>query len=255
MKLPGMTEDVADAILDWIDTDDEPLEYGAEIDYYSSLSPPYAPRNGPLQSVEELLLVRGVTPAMLFGRDINRNGMIDAHEQELPLMLDVDPGDGSMDCGWSSYLTLYSMEKNASSDGQPRINLNGDDMQQLYEDLSAVDTAWATFIVAYRQSGAYQGNSQQTEPAGEPGPGPDAAGQQSIESGTGPDWRAGRGPVGERPEGRAGVSVCRGSALDDGLPAQTDGHVHHPVGETDSGPDQHQPGVAHGAAGHPGHDE
>ena len=37
MGLPGMTEDVADAILDWLDTDDEPRELGAEIEYYSGL--------------------------------------------------------------------------------------------------------------------------------------------------------------------------------------------------------------------------
>src|SRR5690606_13432288 len=60
MALPGMTEDIADAILDWIDEDDEPREYGAEIDYYAALG--YAPANGPLTTIEQLLLVRGVTP-------------------------------------------------------------------------------------------------------------------------------------------------------------------------------------------------
>ena len=39
-----MTEEIADAILDWLDEDEEPREYGAESDYYSSLSPGYAPR-------------------------------------------------------------------------------------------------------------------------------------------------------------------------------------------------------------------
>ncbi len=67
MALPGMTEDVADAILDFVDEDDEPREYGAERDYYMSLSTPYAPINGPLQSIEQLLLVRGVTPICCSG--------------------------------------------------------------------------------------------------------------------------------------------------------------------------------------------
>ena len=62
MRLPGMTEDVADAILDWIDEDDEARDYGAESSYYQGLRPPYTPKNGPLDTVEELLLVRGVTP-------------------------------------------------------------------------------------------------------------------------------------------------------------------------------------------------
>src|SRR4029077_14453401 len=55
MALPSMTEDVADAILDWLDPDDEQRELGAEVDYYSGLSPPYGAKNGPLDTVEELL--------------------------------------------------------------------------------------------------------------------------------------------------------------------------------------------------------
>lgn len=42
LTLPGMTEEIADAILDWIDEDDEPRQFGAEIDYYASLTPGYA---------------------------------------------------------------------------------------------------------------------------------------------------------------------------------------------------------------------
>src|SRR5262245_30394411 len=80
MGLPGMTEDVADAILDWIDTDDEPREFGCEIEYYSGLTPAYATKNGPVDTVEELLLVRGVTPQLLFGADSNRNMQLDEHE-------------------------------------------------------------------------------------------------------------------------------------------------------------------------------
>ena len=80
MGLPGMTEDVADAILDWMDEDDEAREYGCESDYYQGLSPPTIAKNGPLDTVEELLLVRGVTPQLLFGTDTNRNGMVDPNE-------------------------------------------------------------------------------------------------------------------------------------------------------------------------------
>ena len=35
MQLPNMTEEIADSILDWIDPDEEPREFGAELDYYS----------------------------------------------------------------------------------------------------------------------------------------------------------------------------------------------------------------------------
>ncbi|GAF70586.1 unnamed protein product, partial [marine sediment metagenome] len=42
MALPGMTEDVADAILDWIDEDEEARPYGAESEFYVSQPTPYS---------------------------------------------------------------------------------------------------------------------------------------------------------------------------------------------------------------------
>ena len=166
MGLPGMTEDVADAILDWIDTDDEPREYGAEIDYYSSLDPPYATKNGPLETIEELLLVRGVTPWLLFGADANRNGYRDRSEPDPETVAEVDNSDGSMDRGWAAYLTLYSMESNLlQPDGQPRVDLGLEDMEQLHRELEQAlgNPQWATFIVAYRQNGPYKGSGEGEE--------------------------------------------------------------------------------------------
>jgi len=67
MHLPGMTEEIADAILDWIDADDDARAFGAESDYYSQLENGYEPRNAIPETMEELLLVRGVTRSLLFG--------------------------------------------------------------------------------------------------------------------------------------------------------------------------------------------
>ncbi|MCA9214415.1 MAG: general secretion pathway protein GspK [Planctomycetales bacterium] len=165
MGLPGMTEDIADAILDWLDEDDTMREYGAEYDYYASLDPPYAPKNGTLETIEELLLVRGVTPDLLFGRDVNRNGMIDIYEMDIPLNTALETADGSLDRGWSALLTLYSAEKNVDQNGIPRIDLNQEDLKTLYEELVTVfDKSWATFIIAYRQNGA-DTSDQEGQPA------------------------------------------------------------------------------------------
>lgn len=60
---------LVDSILDWRDEDDLHRTNGAESDYYLSLSPPYSARNGPFDTVEELLWVRGVTPELFFGGD------------------------------------------------------------------------------------------------------------------------------------------------------------------------------------------
>ncbi|MCL6504409.1 MAG: general secretion pathway protein GspK [Pirellulales bacterium] len=158
MALPGMTEDVADAILDWIDADDEPREFGAEIDYYSGLTPAYAPRNGPLHTVEELLLVRGVTPELLFGPDVNRNWALEPEEESLG-PVEVDNSSGALNHGWAAYLTLYSQEANLRPDGRPKIDVNASDLEQLHTDLAEVlgDDA-ATFICAYRIAGPYTSN-------------------------------------------------------------------------------------------------
>lgn len=161
LTLPNMTADIADAILDWMDTDSETREYGAESDYYSSLSPPYTAKNGPLDTVEELLLVRGVTPALLFGQDANRNGMIDASESASGSSTSSGTSsDVVSQRGWASYLTLHSQERNVNSRGEPRINLNSDDLQTLSDSLSKVfPSDWVTYIIAYRQNGPYTGNT------------------------------------------------------------------------------------------------
>jgi type II secretory pathway component PulK len=153
MKLPNMTEEVADAIIDWIDPDDDPRPNGAESQYYTGLSPGYQCKNGPLDSLEELLLVRGVTPDLLFGVDRNRNGVQDPDEPESS----SQTAGGGADRGWSAYLTVYSRERNVAADGTPRIYLNDPDLNTLYTNLTTAlgDTQLADFILAYRLYGQY----------------------------------------------------------------------------------------------------
>ena len=56
--------EVVAAIEDWRDADDDERPFGAENYYYGSLTHAYACKNGPFENLEELLLVRGVTPAL-----------------------------------------------------------------------------------------------------------------------------------------------------------------------------------------------
>jgi general secretion pathway protein K len=58
------------AIIDWLDPDsvDSPGG-GAEADYYMRLAPPYEPRNGPMPTIGDLRMVRGVdTPTFMLLR-------------------------------------------------------------------------------------------------------------------------------------------------------------------------------------------
>jgi general secretion pathway protein K len=65
---------VVDSILDWRDPDDFLRINGAENDYYQSLKEPYRCKNANLDSVEELLLVKGVTPELFYGRKGAKGG-------------------------------------------------------------------------------------------------------------------------------------------------------------------------------------
>ena len=56
--------ELASAIEDWRDPDDDQRPLGAERFYYRSLGQPYDCKNGPFENLEELLLVRGMTPSL-----------------------------------------------------------------------------------------------------------------------------------------------------------------------------------------------
>ncbi len=58
---------IADSILDWIDKDSNHRINGAENDYYQDQNPPYNAKNGTIESLEELLKVRGMTKEIFFG--------------------------------------------------------------------------------------------------------------------------------------------------------------------------------------------
>jgi general secretion pathway protein K len=60
-------EDIVDAIKDWIDKDNEVTGFGAEDSYYSGLNEPYPCKNGPIEFLEELLLIKGINKELLYG--------------------------------------------------------------------------------------------------------------------------------------------------------------------------------------------
>lgn len=59
--------EIVDAIIDWRDSDDLKRLNGAEDEYYMKLPEPYHAKNGPFDSVDELLQVRGITRELFFG--------------------------------------------------------------------------------------------------------------------------------------------------------------------------------------------
>ena len=75
LGLQGEVRDiVVDSIMDWRDADDFHRLNGAENDYYQSLKEPYNAKNANLDSMEELLLVRGVDSDLFYGKKGAKKG-------------------------------------------------------------------------------------------------------------------------------------------------------------------------------------
>ncbi|MBN1126377.1 MAG: general secretion pathway protein GspK, partial [Sedimentisphaerales bacterium] len=130
--LPDMTEEIADSILDWRDSDDESRSLGAEGSYYVNLPYGYQVRNESIRTIRELLMVKGVTEALLYGSGQGSEALSDYNE------------------GWIKYLTCYSYDTNNDADGNRKIDINRAGENQLQEDLG-LSAGQARWIVENRQ--------------------------------------------------------------------------------------------------------
>jgi general secretion pathway protein K len=71
---------IVDSILDWINPNETAGFSGAKSDYYLHLNPPYYCKNGPIDDISELLLIKGVTPAIYWGSN-STNHPVSAYQQ------------------------------------------------------------------------------------------------------------------------------------------------------------------------------
>ena len=103
--LLGIDQQVLAAIVDWIDSDNEPrtTPMGAEQPYYLGMTPPVTVRNGPLVTLRELLSVRGVTPAILERLE----GFVAVHRRQDGLVVNVNTAPAEV---------LYALSEGLSAD-------------------------------------------------------------------------------------------------------------------------------------------
>lgn len=147
--------DPTDAILDWLDEDDsEQGSGGAEESFYQSLEIPYRPKNGPMESIEELLLIAGITPEVYYGDPQleqlplselltvrgHPDGIINANTAQVEVMAAmIEAADLSATAfdNWGVRMedgTPYTSEEDLAADG---LVLNPQDQQQLQEEREA----------------------------------------------------------------------------------------------------------------------
>ena len=179
-KLNGMSAEIAAAIADWRDGDNAVTPGGAEAEYYLSLQPPYQPRNGPFQTLRELLMVKGISSDLLLGRDTHQNGLLESTEESAENSSRADDQASDVDTGWAGIMTVDSSVKNVSATGQDRVNIQDADEASL-TGVHGITPDIARAITAYRGQNRFQsiadlldvtrpqGNQNQNRPTGNSG--------------------------------------------------------------------------------------
>jgi type II secretory pathway component PulK len=143
-KLPRVSPPMAAALIDFLDADDTPQPEGAEQEYYSALPRPYTIRNGPLASLDELLLVRGFTAEILHGSPAGSANATNAEPSAA--------SHGSRVArGLSQFLTIASYDLNTDADGWDLTNLN--DPASPLPATDRLPAAVTNFIIALQTNG------------------------------------------------------------------------------------------------------
>lgn len=124
---------VTDSIQDWVQPGDNPRLSGAKNQYYLSLSPPYYCKEAPMDDISELLLVKGVTPAMY-------NGGVESNAAPKKLTFSSPFQSDSYAFGLKDVFTPFS-------DGKININTADANVLQL---IPGVDEATAEDIIKAR---------------------------------------------------------------------------------------------------------
>ncbi len=183
-KLPALQNngDIAAAIIDWRTSTgvpySGPIGTGAESDYYQTLNPSYSAKNAPFDTVDELLLVKGMTPQILYGSPNQDNSAANPNQVTTSTTQSTrsrqtggsggtgptggqannqaaTPVDTSQSTiPMSELITTYSRERNVSANGTPRVNVSTASVQQL--TAIGIPRNVATII----QSGGYTSMSQ-----------------------------------------------------------------------------------------------
>jgi general secretion pathway protein K len=123
LALLGIDPSLSDAFVDWLDSNETPLVGGAESGYYLSLPRPYKAKNDLFDTVEEILLVRGVTK--------------EVYEKLRPFVTVTSSGFVNINTAPAEVLVCLSAGRIAAESG-------------------AIDNATATRLIEYRQEQPFQ---------------------------------------------------------------------------------------------------
>lgn len=136
---------IVDSIMDWKDADDLHRLHGVESDYYMSLPNPYKAKNADFDTLEELILVKGVTRKILYG-DEEKRGIIDfltVNSKTSKINISVAPKEVLMAIpGISSEIAdiIISLRENGETNKIQEVLGQGYSIITTYINLSDSDT-------------------------------------------------------------------------------------------------------------------
>lgn len=136
--LTALTEDpnLAASIVDWRDEDSAASPGGAEDSFYMGQTEPYHCRNAPFETLEEILLVNGMT----------REHLTEPPPGRLPI---------------ARLLTVYSVDENTDIRGRQRLNLNTASESDLQDGLGDTLTSEEISAIVKFRSGSDSGTRPQ----------------------------------------------------------------------------------------------
>lgn len=130
---------IIDSILDWRDPDDDPGLNGAESDdFYLRLDPPYYAKNGPIDDLTELLLIKGMTPELYWGSGSTNV----VRDPDAPMPGEVEG------IGETPYIT-YGFNDLFTAVSAPQVNINTCSAETL--QVAGLDPLISQFVLEVRR--------------------------------------------------------------------------------------------------------
>ena len=147
---------LADAIVDWRDTNDEEEMSGAESRSYLGRSNiNYQPRNANFRSVPELEMVLGVWPKEVRGEDWNLNNRLDPNENDGDASFPDDNADGVLDYGLAGLFTARTRPYPQTMAGEDRLDLKTATAEEVVERTGLSQQQATQLVESAKQSNFY----------------------------------------------------------------------------------------------------
>lgn len=154
--------DLVAAIMDWKTAGTQPSPNGAKSEYYQTLTPPYQCKSAPFDTVDELLLVKGMSPAILYD---SLSTLMGGSSSTPTTHSDTSGGDSD----WSDVfnnsqytladlLTTQAQENNVAADGTARVDINSATAQDLQQKVG-LTAAQAQAVIQARDAAGQSGGT------------------------------------------------------------------------------------------------